>query len=164
MAHIWVVVCLPPDAIDDVQTALTRALAPFEMYEQPAERGMWDTWRVRGGGEGAGFYVRPGYEDDPRLIHDTPNYAGHVLPTNRGECAGGPKALLDLARKTLAWSDVLTLDGWWVEESGVWAHEDWDEHTSYEDEPDCPIPPGGNKNYLAALPEDTMLVRVYCHG
>lgn len=83
---------------------------------------MWDTWRIRGGGEGAGFYVRPGFEDDPRLIHDTPNYRGEVLPTNRGECAGGPKGLLDLARNTLTWSDLLTLDGWWVEESGVWAH------------------------------------------
>ena len=164
MAHIWVVVCLPPDAIDHVHTALTRALAPFEMYEQPVERGVWDTWRIRGGGEGAGFYVRPGFEDDIRLIHDTPNYRGEVLPTNRGECAGGPKALLDLARKTRAWSDVLTLDGWWVEESRVWAHKDWDENTSYEDEPDCPVPPGGTENYLAALPEDTVLVRVYCHG
>ncbi|MGW5106323.1 hypothetical protein [Nocardia sp. NPDC004123] len=59
---------------------------------------------------------------------------------------------------------MLTLDGWWVEESGDCWHKDWDEHTSYEDEPDCPIPPGDNENYLAALPEDTVLVRVYCHG
>ncbi|MFD3745798.1 hypothetical protein [Nocardia sp. NPDC058633] len=164
MAHIWVVVCLPPEAIDGVESALTRALAPFEMYEQPPERGMWDTWRIRGGGERAGFYVRPGYEDDPRLIHDTPNYAGEVLPTNRGECAGGPKALLDLARQTLEWFDVLTLDGWWVEDSGGGWHRDDDEHTSDEVRPGCPIPPGGNKNYLATLPEDTVLVRVYCHG
>lgn len=164
MTHIWVTVCLPPEALDDVQAALTRALAPFEMYQGFPEREMWDTWRIRGGGEGAGFFVRPGYEDDPRLIHDTPNYAGQVLPSNRGECAGGPKALLDAARLTLPWSEVLTLDGWWVEPSGVCRHKDWDENTAHDDEPGCPIPPGGYASYLKSLPEDTVLVRVYCHG
>ncbi|MFB8003273.1 hypothetical protein [Nocardia sp. NPDC056000] len=164
MAHIWVIVCLPPDAIDDVQAALTRALAPFEMYEQPAERSMWDSWRIRAGGKEGRFDVRPGCEDDPRLIYDSPDNAGFRFPHIRRECAGGPKALLNIPVDTLRWTDVLTLDGWWVEPRGVWAHEDWDEHTSYEDEPDCPVPPGGNENYLAGLPEDTVLVRVYCHG
>lgn len=163
MAHIWVTVCLPPEAIDDVAAALTRALAPFEMYQGFTEREMWDTWRIRGGGEGHGFYVRPGHEDDPRLIHDT-DYAGQVLPINRGECAGGPKALLDVARHTLPWPDVLTIDGWWAEGNGDCCHKDWDANTPDEDEPDCPIPPGGNESYLEALPEDTVLVRVYCHG
>ncbi|MCP2318800.1 hypothetical protein APR12_004159 [Nocardia amikacinitolerans] len=33
MAQHRVTVCLPPDAIDDVEAAITRALAPFEMYQ-----------------------------------------------------------------------------------------------------------------------------------
>ncbi|GAB2444091.1 hypothetical protein [Nocardia tengchongensis] len=163
LAHISVTVCLPPDAIDDVEAAITRALAPFGMHQGFPERDMWNTWRLRSGGDGAGFYVRPGHEDDPRLIHDGPNQFGIVLPPKRGECAGGPKALLDVATHNFAEPDVLTLDGWWIESSGVCRHKDWDKNTSPADQPACPIPPGDLENYLETLPDDTVLVRVYCH-
>lgn len=161
---MWVTVCLPPEASDDVQAAITRALAPFRMGRGFPQRDMWETWRIRSGGEGTGFYVRPGHEDDPRLIHDGPNQFGIVLPPTRGECAGGPKALLDIATHCLSWPTVLTLDGWWVEPSGVCRHRDWDMNSSDEDESDCPTPPGDIENYLATLPEDAVVVRVSCHG
>ncbi|MFD6357673.1 hypothetical protein [Nocardia tengchongensis] len=164
LAQISVTVCLPPDTIDDVEAAITRALAPFEMHQGFPERDMWNTWRLRSGGDGAGFYVRPGHEDDPRLIHDGPNQFGIVLPPKRGECAGGPKALLDVATHNFAEPDVLTLDGWWIESSGVCRHKDWDKNTSPVDQPACPIPPGDLGNYLETLPDDTVLVRVHCHG
>ncbi|WP_433683376.1 hypothetical protein [Nocardia sp. CA-119907] len=164
MAQRWVTICLPPDAIDDVEAAITRALAPFEMRQGFPERDMWDTWQIRDGGGGAGFYVRPGHEDDPRLIHDGPNQFGIVLLPKRGECAGGPKSLLNVAVHNLSEPDVLTLDGWWVEWSGICRHKDWGETTSREAEPDCPIPPRGIENYLETLPDDTVLVRVCCYG
>ncbi|MGW4533200.1 hypothetical protein ACWEOI_19845 [Nocardia sp. NPDC004340] len=50
---------------------------------------------------------------------------------------------------------------WW---SGIRRRKDWGETTSGKDEPDCPIPPGGIENYLEALPDDTVLVRVCCYG
>lgn len=125
---------------------------------------MWDTWRIRGDGEGAGFYVRPGHEDDPRLIHDGPNQFGIVLSPTRGECVGGPKFMLDVATHNLSWPDVLTLDGWWVESSGVCRHKDWGKTNPSGDESDRPIPPVDIENYLETLPDDTVLVRVHCHG
>lgn len=61
---------------------------------------------------------------------------------------------------TLLWPDVLTLDGWWVESSGICRHRDWGETTSHEDQPDCPIPPGGIENYLETLPDDKRIIRL----
>ncbi|MBF6167638.1 hypothetical protein IU486_23175 [Streptomyces gardneri] len=167
MAHIWVTVCLSPEAVDEPMGALARALAPFEMYHVPPNRGVWDAWRTRGGGEGRGFYVRPGFENDPRLIHDSPRDDGFVLPTEFGQCAGGPKELLEVAVHTVRSADVLTLDGWWIEGikdgfafyAGCDHDDDPCEHTAAR-----AIPPGGNEAYLEALPDSTVLARVYCHG
>ncbi|MFB7356046.1 hypothetical protein [Streptomyces gardneri] len=104
MAGVWVTVCLPGEAADDVEGALTRALAPFyiDTDENPAERGMWDARRVYGGSDGRGFAVAPGYWGDPRLIHDDPVYNGSPLPSVPGVCAGGPRALLDFSQPVLA--------------------------------------------------------------
>lgn len=167
MAHIWVTVCLPPEAVDDLMGSLARALAPFEMYSDNPDRGVWDSWRIRGGGEGLGFTIRPGFENDPRLVHDSPRYDGSLLPRRPGECAGGPKELLDVAGHTVRWADVLTLDGWWIEgtEDGFafYAGCDHAEHPC-EHTFERPIPPGGNEAYLEALPDSSVLVRVHCHG
>ncbi|WP_406375438.1 hypothetical protein OG788_37525 [Streptomyces sp. NBC_00647] len=55
---------------------------------------MWDSRRIRGGGNGLGFAVAPGFADDPRLIHDDPALDGTPRPSAPGVCAGGPRALL----------------------------------------------------------------------
>src|SRR5262249_11687366 len=155
---------LSPDAIGDVAGSLTQALAPFEMYRGYHNREMWDSWRIRGGGEHAGFHVKPGHENDPRLIHDSPRYDGFVLPSKPGKCSGGPKASLTLLAHTVDWIDVLTLDGWWVEPSGIAMYAGCDHNGPCAHDVGCPILPGGNERYLEALPDDTVLVRVYCHG
>ncbi|MGW2823730.1 hypothetical protein ACWC24_22470 [Streptomyces sp. NPDC001443] len=97
MAGVTVTVCLPPEAGDDIEGALAKALAPFDSDsgDNPVDRGMWDSRRIRGGSNGQGFAVAPGYEDDPRLIHDDPAPDGTPRPSAPGVCAGGPRALLD---------------------------------------------------------------------
>ncbi|MDX2854222.1 hypothetical protein PV342_38540 [Streptomyces sp. PA03-3a] len=104
MAGVWVTVCLPAEAADDVQGALARAVAPFyiDTDDNPVERGMWDTRRIQGGSDGLGFAVAPGYEGDPRLIHDDPGHDGGLRPSVPGVCAGGPRALLDFSQPHLA--------------------------------------------------------------
>ncbi|MBC3841159.1 hypothetical protein GXW82_15265 [Streptacidiphilus sp. 4-A2] len=94
---IRVMVCLPPEAAEDVPAALAQALAPFELMCGFGERGIWDWWAIRGGSEGRGFSSRPGFQDDPRLIHDTPRNDTEPLPSLPGMCAGGPRGLLDLS-------------------------------------------------------------------
>ena len=107
MAGMSVTVCLPPGAVRDVRAALTRALAPFDMNgdDTPYERGMWDSWRIRGGNNGNGFAVAAGHEADPRLVHDDPGPDGEPRPSPPGVCAGGPRALLDFdfSRPNLAY-------------------------------------------------------------
>ncbi|MEV6196536.1 hypothetical protein AB0M19_29525 [Streptomyces sp. NPDC051920] len=99
MAGLTVTVCLPPGAADDIDGALTAALAPFDQdSDNPVDRGMWDSRRIRGGSTGHGFAVVSGYEDDPRLVHDEPAYDGTPAPSAPGACAGGPRGLLDLSR------------------------------------------------------------------
>lgn len=164
MAHIWVTVCLPPEATDDVFGSLGRALAPFEMYRGYGYREMWDSWRIRGGGEGRGFHVLPGHENDPRLIHDSPRYDGFVHPSRRGECAGGPKSLLNMAVNPAGWADVLTLDGWWVEPDGIARYAGCDHEEPCEHDALCPVDSCGIGRYLLTVPDDSVLVRVYCHG
>lgn len=95
MAHIRVTVCLPPDVRGDLEAAIGEALAPFEMYGEFVDRGMWDRWTIRGGSDGSGFSAGPGFEDDPRLIHDAPLHTGEPQPSLPGMCAGGPRGLLD---------------------------------------------------------------------
>ncbi|MGW7207117.1 hypothetical protein [Streptomyces sp. NPDC054837] len=106
MAGVTVTVCLPAEAADDVEGALTKALAPFDSDAypdyNPVGRGMWDSRRILGGSDGRGFAVAPGYEDDPRLVHDEPAPDGTPRPSAPGVCAGGPRALLDFSRPHLA--------------------------------------------------------------
>ncbi|MFJ3632974.1 hypothetical protein [Streptomyces sp. NPDC090112] len=99
MAGLWVTVCLPPAAAADVEGALERALAPFftDTSDNPPDRGMWNSRRIRGGSDGMGFAVATGHEDDPRLLHDDPWYDGTPCPSVFGLCAGGPRALLDFS-------------------------------------------------------------------
>ncbi len=103
VAGLTVTVCLPPGAADDIDGALTAALAPFDQdSDNPVDRGMWDSRRIRGGSTGQGFAVVRGYEEDPRLVHDEPAYDGTPAPSAPGVCAGGPRALLDLSRPQAA--------------------------------------------------------------
>ncbi|MFF9347863.1 hypothetical protein [Streptomyces sp. NPDC014734] len=104
MAGVWVTVCLPPEAVVDVEGALAKALAPFyqDTSDNPVDRGMWDARRIHGGSDGMGFAVAPGHEDDPRLIHDDRRYDGTPCPSAPGVCAGGPRALLDFSQPHLA--------------------------------------------------------------
>ncbi|MFI2352922.1 hypothetical protein ACH492_39300 [Streptomyces sp. NPDC019443] len=103
MAKLRVTVCLPAEAADDPQAALTAALAPFDMdSDNPVDRGMWDHWTILGGSDGTGFAVTPGHWDDPRLIHDMPGWEGTPLLSAPGVCAGGPRGLLDFTRPMTA--------------------------------------------------------------
>ena len=95
MAGIRVTVCLPAEARSDLPAAIGEALAPFELLCGFGWRGMWDWWAIRGGSEGFGFSVLPGFEGDPRLVHDDPR-VGTPLPSLPGTCAGGPRELLDV--------------------------------------------------------------------
>ncbi|GJF34987.1 hypothetical protein KNE206_76870 [Kitasatospora sp. NE20-6] len=109
MASVNVTVCLPPEAGDDVAGALREALAPFFLDTSSAaqDRGMWDEIRISGGNSGTGFAVAAGHEDDPRLLHDDPGHDGSRSPSVPGVCAGGPRALLDFSRPTLAHERVV---------------------------------------------------------
>ncbi|MFE5794843.1 hypothetical protein ACFQ8C_20020 [Streptomyces sp. NPDC056503] len=101
-------VCLPPEAADDIEGAFAEALAPFRSDtgenpgENPVDRGMGDARRIDGGGDGTGFAVAPGYENDPRLIHDDPLHDGSPRPSVPGVCAGASRALLDFSQPRLA--------------------------------------------------------------
>ncbi|GED89819.1 hypothetical protein TNCT6_69040 [Streptomyces sp. 6-11-2] len=61
MAGVWVTVCLPAEAAGDIEGALAEALAPFclDTADNPADRGMWDERRIRGGSNGRGFAIAP---------------------------------------------------------------------------------------------------------
>ncbi|WP_190173302.1 hypothetical protein [Streptomyces mirabilis] len=94
---------MPAEAGGDVDAALAAALAPFDMdSDNPVDRGMWDSWTIRGGSDGHGFAVGAGHWNDPRLIHDMPRWDGTPLPSVPGVCAGGPRGLLDFTRPTAA--------------------------------------------------------------
>jgi hypothetical protein len=97
MAALRVTVCLAAPA--DLRPALDAAMAPFEAGRGHArERSIWDSWTIRGGSDDFGFVIAGGAADDPRLIHDDPYHTGEKPPSEPGMCAGGPVALLDLAR------------------------------------------------------------------
>lgn len=62
-------------------------------------------------------------------------------------------------------TDVLTLDGWWLEmfQDGLRAtHADCEPGLCPHDSPQPAVWPG-SEAYLAELPGDTILVRVHCH-
>jgi hypothetical protein len=170
VAGIRVVVCLPPEAAADLRGAIAAALEPFRLMWVPQWRGVWDEWTIRGGsdgGEGTGFAVLPGHADDPRLIHDDDRYDGERLPSLPGWCAGGPRGLLDLAEYRLRtrWhADLLTLDGWWIEDGR------YPLHRSCDTEESCPHVAVGERyardfhGHLEAQAADTLLVSLKCHG
>ncbi|MFJ8747656.1 hypothetical protein ACIRL2_51075 [Embleya sp. NPDC127516] len=97
MAGLRMTVCLPAKARDgDLAAAIGAAMAPFEEDHTSDEaRDIWDRWTVRGGSDGCGYFVAPGYADDPRLVHDTPWSVGEELPSLPGMSAGGPREALD---------------------------------------------------------------------
>ncbi|MER5866663.1 hypothetical protein [Kitasatospora sp. NPDC002040] len=271
MASVWVTVCLPAEAAGDIEGALGKALAPFylDTADNPVDRGMWDTRRIRGGSDGTGFAIAPGHMSDPRLIHDDPRHDGSLRPSVPGVCAGGPRALLDFSQRNLAheravaaswdlWNslsalhppavrlavfvdrwrndpdafpddrwgdemlsayrdqplikayldhpfslnmgylgfvgpddplehpvigfdgtraayirgltasnpqstDVLTVDGWWLEGDVNAVHASCDPDSCPHDPP-TPAVWNGSEAYLANLPGDTILVRLHCHA
>jgi hypothetical protein len=246
VGSLHVTVCLAGPV--ELRPALDAAMAPFEATRgHPIERDVWDSWTVRGASDGTGFFIAAGAEQDPRLIHDDPHYTGRELPSQPGMCAGGPVALLDLARPYAlasrdaerSWrlwhelaatlpaprtledlraeygsnltaselyrqqplitafllrgadtsiahrlyglppdgvpelardrddfvrrqvarnarrTDLLTVDGWWIDADGRGAHRDGDIRP-----PDGPFDILG---YLAILPGDTIVVTLKCH-
>ncbi|WP_439678264.1 hypothetical protein [Embleya sp. MST-111070] len=100
MAGLRVTVCLPAKAGGgDLAAAIGAAMAPFEEDHTSDEaRDIWDSWTVRGGSDGCGYFVAPGHADDPRLIHDTPRSDGEELPSLPGMSAGGPRETLDFTQ------------------------------------------------------------------
>ncbi|GAA3221367.1 hypothetical protein ACFO1B_16555 [Dactylosporangium siamense] len=137
MAGLSIIVCLPPDATADVVGALDVALAPFEAYQgYPAERDQWESWRIAGGNDGHGFHIRPGAEDDPRLIHDQPHWSLGEQPSMPGMCTGGPRGLLDLTSAGAA--------------AEVAAGQIWDLFHQLRDE----LPPALPMEHFAQLPRN----------
>ena len=62
-------------------------------------------------------------------------------------------------------TDVLTLDGWWLQmyERGIAAVHAFCEPGLCPHDPPLPAVWPGSDAYLADLPGDTVLVRVHCH-
>ncbi|MFJ7061421.1 hypothetical protein ACIQVA_27485 [Streptomyces microflavus] len=93
MAGMSITVCLPGSAAKRVDEAVAEAMAPFEM---DGAGGMgwevWDSYRIRGS---VALPVLAGHEGDPRLIADRPRWDGSLDPAVPGECAGGPRGLID---------------------------------------------------------------------
>ncbi|MGW5351798.1 hypothetical protein ACWERV_14985 [Streptomyces sp. NPDC004031] len=98
-----ITVSLPASAADDVEEAVARAMAPFEIDDTTGDdRDIWDSWYISGGTvHGGGFNVLPGHEQDPRLIHEIPGRwwrpGAEPTPNEPGWCAGGPRGLLDFS-------------------------------------------------------------------
>ncbi|WP_371618722.1 hypothetical protein [Streptomyces sp. NBC_00454] len=97
MAGYRLTVCLPGEARDRLEEAVGEALAPFWLDRDgdiSQDLRIWDSWRIQGGAEGAGYRIRPGQEEDPRIIHDHPRWNGSREDSRPGWCAGGPRGLL----------------------------------------------------------------------
>ncbi|MFF4761560.1 hypothetical protein [Streptomyces sp. NPDC001292] len=60
-------------------------------------------------------------------------------------------------------TDVLTLDGWWLE-GGTHAVHATCNPSSCPHDPPKPTPRQGSEAYLADLPGDTIIVRLHCHS
>ncbi|MEV5376598.1 hypothetical protein AB0L26_11575 [Streptomyces nondiastaticus] len=106
MAKDIVTVCLPaipamPDmAAGKWEEALKAAMAPFDLnWMEPSGEGQsegeWDWYHVYGGDGDIGLPVRPGYEDDPRVIHNPVFSNGRPRTRRTTRCDGGPRMLLD---------------------------------------------------------------------
>ncbi|URN11936.1 hypothetical protein LUW77_09425 [Streptomyces radiopugnans] len=164
MAGIRVVACLPAGAEENLEALLRDFLTPFEMYSGFEWREIWDRWTIRGGSDATGFLIVPGFEDDPRLIHDFPRYDGKILPSLPGRCAGGPKGMLRVSDSWDEWnSDLLTLDGWWIERGNP-------VHGACVSPELCPHMRDGWRyernplGYLENLDSNVILVKLLCHG
>lgn len=100
MAKGRVTVCVPacdPEDPESLRRAIGQAMAPYDYNREdiphPDWVGEWDYWAISGAG--CEFAVRPGHEDDPRLVrHDEWREPPEELPRSR--CHGGPRGLLDL--------------------------------------------------------------------
>ncbi|MER6313934.1 hypothetical protein ABT237_09220 [Streptomyces sp. NPDC001581] len=98
MAGMRIVVCLPGEARSRLDEAVAEAMSPFEIdYSRGEELDIWDGWWIRGGADGGGFQLLPGYEEDPRVVHDGPRGDGTREPSLPGRCAGGPREALAFA-------------------------------------------------------------------
>lgn len=164
MARMRVAVCLPPGSAKELNSAIEEALAPFEMYSNIEWREIWDWWTIRGGSDGTGFSVLREFEGSPILIHDSPRYDGESLPSLPGKCAGGPRGMLTLSGERRSWqSDLLTLDGWWIENEnpvhgtcdGQLACAHMRDGWRYAEDPVA---------YLESLDPEVILVKLLCHG
>lgn len=60
-------------------------------------------------------------------------------------------------------TDVLTLDGWWLEGGSNAVHATCDPNLCPHERPGPAVWPG-SEAYIATLPEDTILVRLRCHA
>ncbi|MER5556249.1 hypothetical protein ABT001_32090 [Streptomyces sp. NPDC002793] len=93
MAGMSITVCLPGSAATRVDEAVAEAMAPFVSDGVGAvERDVWDSYRICGF---LGLPVLAGHEGDPRLTADRPRWDGSLEPALPGECAGGPRGLID---------------------------------------------------------------------
>jgi hypothetical protein len=93
MAGLRIVVCLPGEARGRLEAAIGEAMAPFHMdFTRGDELDIWDHWAIS---YFDGFVVRPGCEDDPRLILDDSDGGGSK------ECAGGPRDALNFSANTV---------------------------------------------------------------
>ncbi|WP_370087680.1 hypothetical protein [Streptacidiphilus sp. MAP12-16] len=139
-------------------------MAPFEMWSGFEWREIWDSWTIRGGSDGGGFSVLCGHENDPRLVHDWPRDDGELLPSVPGMCAGGPRGLLDSSTvRSAAGRDLLTLDGWWIED-GYPVHGACDSPQACSHLADGQRYASDAAGYLDALAADAILVKLKCHG
>ncbi|QMU68468.1 hypothetical protein [Streptacidiphilus sp. P02-A3a] len=78
--------------------------------------------------------------------------------------AQGAMGLAQLSQQVARQGDVLTLDGWWIEDG--WRPL----HATCESEDTCPHLVDGLRyqrdiaDYLLSLPDDTLLIKLKCHG
>ncbi|WP_067834275.1 hypothetical protein [Nocardia lijiangensis] len=59
--------------------------------------------------------------------------------------------------------NILTLEGWWYEDGRSGIHGTCDSSTDCPHEPDLAAGYDHIADYLAALPDDTLLVNLRCH-
>ncbi|MFB6615228.1 hypothetical protein ACFCV9_13595 [Streptomyces sp. NPDC056367] len=117
MAGYRLTVCLPGEARDRLEDAVAEAMEPFRTEgSRPysADLWIWDDWVITGGADGYGYRIRPGQEEDPRIVHDHLLRDGVVRPSLPGWCAGGPRGLLVVgeARERAVRLAGITWDGW----------------------------------------------------
>lgn len=60
-------------------------------------------------------------------------------------------------------TDLLTMDGWWIEENGTAMHATCEDATTCEHRFELNGRPADNRTHMESLPDDVLLVRVKCH-